>query len=172
MNYWLITDTHLGHNKLVEIGARPSGFEKLITENLDRLIKSEDVLIHLGDVALSQESYWHDILCAYPCKKWLIKGNHDSRSTSWYLNHGWDFVGDFIGLNIFGHDILISHIPRPDSGFQINIHGHFHDTDHRKNQPEMSAILTSKHILLALEYNEYKPWNLRTVVEKFQNGNK
>jgi calcineurin-like phosphoesterase family protein len=168
MNYWLTTDSHFGHEMLVEEGLRPKGFEDLIFKYLHNVIKKGDVLIHFGDISFGSDAEWNEKLKVFDCHRWLLIGNHDKRTMSWYLDHGWNFVGDSIRLDIFGYKILMSHIPERDSGYDINIHGHFHDTDHRKHEPEISALLTDKHVLLALEHNNYQPWNLRTVVEKFK----
>jgi len=54
MRYWLITDTHFGHENIKKYCNRPDGFEDLILENLnpteDEGVCPGDVLIHLGDV--------------------------------------------------------------------------------------------------------------------------
>lgn len=168
MNFWLTTDTHFGHIKLVEQNLRPVGFEDKIFKGLINALHEEDVFIHFGDISFDNDAGWHEKIKELPGKKWLIKGNHDKRSSSWYLSRGWDFVGYSITINHFGYKILMSHIPQPDTGYDINIHGHFHNTDHRKHEPEIAAILTSKHYLLALEYNNYLPWNLSSVVGSFK----
>lgn len=170
MNYWIITDTHFGHAKLVNEGHRPVGFEEKIFKSIMDNYEANDVLIHFGDISFDKDAEWHDRLKEIFCLRWLIKGNHDKHSSSWYISHGWHFVGDEITLTLYGYKILLSHIPKKDSGYDINIHGHFHDTDHRKHEPQIAAILNDKHVLLALEFNNYQVWNLRSVVEKFKSG--
>jgi len=172
MDCWLTTDTHLGHGMLVEQGFRPKGFEELIFSNLKKAVKPNDLLIHFGDVSFSDHIYWNERLTDFGLKRWLIRGNHDDRSISWYIDRGWDFVGDTASITLFGAKILMSHAPQPDTGYDINIHGHLHNSDHRTNEPEISSILTSKHVLLAVELNSYLPWNLRKVVETFKNVKK
>jgi calcineurin-like phosphoesterase family protein len=168
MHFWLTTDTHCGHYKLTEENIRPVGFEDKIFKGLGRVIQEGDVFIHLGDISFYKDAEWNEKFKNLPCKRWLTMGNHDKRGFSWYLSHGWDFVGNSITIEHFGYKILFSHIPQKDSGYDINIHGHFHNTDHRKYEPEISAILTNKHVLLALENNSYQPWNLMSVIETFK----
>jgi calcineurin-like phosphoesterase family protein len=172
MNFWVTTDTHLGHTMLTDNNLRPLGFEDKILKGLMSVIKEGDVLIHLGDVSFGGDAMWSEKLKELPCKRWLLRGNHDKHSLSWYLSHGWDFVADTIAIEHFGYKIIFSHIPHPLGSYSFNIHGHFHDTDHRKHEPEMSAILTDKHYLLALELNNYQPWNLRAVLEDFKKRQK
>lgn len=162
MNYWLTTDTHFNHKKLIEYG-RPEDFEQKITNGL-KLIKQGDILIHLGDVCIGMDYYMNKIITELPCKKWLIKGNHDNKSINWYLEHGWDFVGRTMTQKLFGKVILFSHEPKAwDGYYELNIHGHLHDCDHRRETPEVMAVLNGYQKLLALEYTNYLP----VMLEKF-----
>jgi len=133
---------------------------------LPKVLKEKDLLIHLGDICFGKDKYWHSELQKIPCKKWLVKGNHDSKSVAWYLSHGWDFVSNSFSLDIFGGEILFSHRPVKDTGYFLNIHGHFHNTDFHTHEPELAALLTQKHILLVMENNNYEPFNLKTIVDK------
>lgn len=172
MRYWITTDTHFGHSLLSKNKMRPDDFEDKILKCMYLNILSTDILIHLGDVAFSNEHEWHNKLLNIKCNKWLLKGNHDKRSYTWYLDRGWNFVAETLSINLYGLNILFSHIPQKENGFDINIHGHFHDTDFRKHEPEIADILTGKHYLLALEYNGYQLWNLEKIIKKFKKERK
>jgi len=165
MRYWITSDTHFGHDKLKEYTERPDRFENIILHKHSSLIRDDDVLIHLGDFCIGKETYWHDkFMTRIKCKKWLVKGNHDKKSNTWYMSHGWDFVADSIGLRVFGLKIALSHIPMIDNGlFDVNVHGHFHNSDHRRHEPELVAIKTYKHKLVKLEH-AYEPQLLRKIV--------
>ena len=163
LNYWLSPDLHLGHDMLWKENIRPKDFEWKIHSNHINMIKSEDIWICLGDFSFYRNEFWHkiflqDIVCK---KKWLILGNHDKKSMTWYLNMGWDFVGKEIKLNMFGYNILLSHKPIFDGYFNINIHGHLHEGVHR---PKKLIENSERNILLSMEHN-YSPFNLRHVVE-------
>jgi len=169
MNYWVTTDTHFGHDKLKleEYSKRPSNFNNLILRNHRNTINKNDILIHIGDFCIGNDINWHKKFMAINSfKKWLIKGNHDKKSNSWYLSHGWDFVGDSMKLYLFGHYILFSHIPQSDNNFDINIHGHFHNSNHRQREPEMLAIRNEKHYLIMLEHH-YSPISLKKIIENY-----
>ena len=169
MNYWITTDTHFGHKKLMEYSGRPENFERLILKRHQGALKDGGVLIHLGDFCIGKDAYWHERFMDYGhlrrVKKWLIRGNHDKKSTSWYLNHGWDFVAHEVKLKLYGLNIVLSHIPIEDSGYDINVHGHFHNANHRRHEQELLAIKNDKHRLVMLEH-DYTPVLLRRVVGK------
>lgn len=156
MTFWLITDMHLGHHNIRDYCDRPIDFEKQILANLQSYITSQDVLINLGDTCMSRNAYWHDQIqqsCAG--KIWMIRGNHDAKSLSWYLDHGCDFVADSITMEIFGKKIIFTHSPLtfvPEEF--INIHGHLH------NNEEAKTSLTLRHRLVQIEHT-YSPINLR-----------
>lgn len=159
MNYWIITDTHFGHKKMQEYCNRTFGFESTIICNLMMICKPGDVLIHLGDICIGRDEHWHEELDNVHSKKWLIRGNHDKKSLGWYFDHGWDCVADEITVDVFGKRILFSHRPATGGTFDLNIHGHHHNTGHH---PEDET--TVKHKLVFIEH-EYRPINLRRIVE-------
>ncbi len=123
---YCVSDTHFGHKNMVEWALRPVDFEQKLWEAIEA-IPADGILLHLGDVALGSDALTHERLQKIPCKKWLVRGNHDNHSFSWYLNNGWDFVGDQIILSIYGKSFLFSHMPQPKmDGIEKNIHGHMH----------------------------------------------
>lgn len=169
MKIWLTTDTHFNHPKLIEYG-RPSDYEQRIQESHSQLT-SDEVLIHLGDVALKKPEDAHDrFIKFWKCRKFLVLGNHDCRSYNFYLDNYWDFASDNFMIKKFGLNILFSHFPIPDVGqFDINIHGHFHDDDHRRKEYE--HMYTNKHCLLSLEQTGYKPILLESLIKQWQEKN-
>ena len=167
MRYWITTDTHLGHRKLEELSGRPLNFENLIIENHRKMILPDDILIHLGDFALCKsDEYlkWNNAFTALPFKKILVLGNHDKKSDSWYYDHGWDFVCKSFSIKFLGNRILFTHIPQEKFHLHnINIHGHFHNNDHRFVEPEIQKYYDPKfHKPLAIEYTNYQPILLET----------
>ena len=82
MKYWIITDTHFGHNKIKEYCNRPDDYEYRILDNLNKCVKPDDVVIHLGDFAFYKIDYWaekYNWVLKGACS-WLILGNHDKKS--------------------------------------------------------------------------------------------
>ena len=52
---YLITDTHLGHQNMLKSCGRPARFTNLILDSCRKMVRSNDTLIHLGDVAWNEE---------------------------------------------------------------------------------------------------------------------
>jgi calcineurin-like phosphoesterase family protein len=157
-NSWVFTDPHFNHPKLVERGNRPLGYEGLVQASWIELVQPTDFVYCLGDVCMKKPGDSHDqYVRPMPGRKILIRGNHDDQSDTWYLAHGWDEVYDTLLVEHHSRRVLLSHIPKPDNNsYDINVHGHFHNDAHRANSPEMLAIKSPKHRLLALECVDYK----------------
>lgn len=166
MKIWLTTDTHFGHEAMIEYCGRKEGFEEEILCNLEKFLHGGDLLIHLGDFCIGADEYWHEKFMSLPGKKFLVKGNHDHKSNSWYFAHGWDFVCDQFRDRYFGKNILFSHIPQPWDGWHdVNVHGHFHNSDHRRMEPELWEIRNGYQKLLAIEYTDMKPVKLEDFIK-------
>ncbi len=167
MRYWIITDTHFGHENIKKYCGRPDNFEDKILANITRYVASSDLIIHLGDFCFGNDGYWHNrFMKSSLAKKWLVMGNHDVRPASWYLSHGWHFAGELLQLKIYGYQILFSHIPQKDTGYSLNIHGHFHNSNHRRHEPYLQQIKNDKHCLVAIENTNYQPVRLKKIIEK------
>lgn len=161
MNFYVITDTHFGHEKIHEFCDRPKGFENRILTAIHHTVSYDDVLIHLGDICWGDDVDWHiQLKNSCPGKMWLVRGNHDKKSTSWYLSHGWDCVVSTLTLKMFGQVILMSHKPQIDTGYDINIHGHFHNNDFRNHESDLRAIKNNKQKLVMIEHG-YRPFRLK-----------
>lgn len=170
MEYIITTDTHFGHKSIINFAGRPEGFEELILSNLEKATKHSNILIHLGDIAWNNDRFWNRRLTSMPfAKKWLIRGNHDKQSNEWYINNGWDFVGDTLTLNYENKVIVFSHKPVDLKLADINIHGHFHNVKEeiiKEKEPDLYDIYKiNGHILCMLEHH-YQPFNLKYLIAK------
>jgi len=167
---FVTADMHLGHTGLSDDGHRPKDFGELIVKRMGLLLNPSDILIDLGDVCWGDYDYWFERLKHIDCIKWLVRGNHDKKSVSWYLEHGYSSVTDGFRLEMFGKRIMFSHEPvRDDGWFDLNIHGHFHSfgLDRvREMEPDLFKILTARHKLVSLEALHYEPVKLQRIVEE------
>lgn len=159
---YVISDTHFGHYNLIKNNIRPVDFEQRIMKNLYRLNLTEhDLLIHLGDFC------WGELESSFlslPCRKVLVKGNHDKKSYSYYYNHGFDFCCETFGLSYMNTKIVFSHKPLGEGLYDLNIHGHLH------NNTWHDAVNDNKHYLISLELNGYKAENLNKIVDTWKNS--
>jgi len=165
---YLISDTHFGHDAMIQYCGRPKGFEELLWKGM-QILQEDDILIHLGDICIGKNADWHaKYIEPLPCKKILVRGNHDKKSDKWYLEHGWDFVCNQFKNKMYGKKIVFSHMPVVwDGDYEMNVHGHFHNSDHRRHEPELLAVKNGYQKLIAVEWTEYKPVLLKHVVEEY-----
>jgi len=186
VNFYLISDTHFNHQKLETYCMRPENFTDLIVKRWSETVKPEDVVIHLGDVAIGRKPLAVEILRSLPGRKWLIRGNHDrDKSCGWWVENGFDAACDQM---VFRH-CLLTHEPanaviraggflpyEPSAydglpeGCELNIHGHlhniwdgFHSPERLERDKELLGIDPTKQLkhkwqrLFAVEYTDYRP---------------
>lgn len=163
-NIWLISDTHFSHTKLEEWGGRSGDWQDKLWKGLEA-IPSNDVLIHLGDICIGDDQEVHNRIRELCCRTILVRGNHDKKSLTWYLNNGWDMVVDGIELVFHGHYLHLTHRPqRPQGHTTWNIHGHTHGNMHRSE--EYTEYYSSQyHIDISPELKGYSPLRLDTLLK-------
>lgn len=144
---YLITDTHLGHHNMLKSCGRPEGFTNLILDNCRKMVKRDDLLIHLGDVTWNEAELMR--FMKLPGRKILVRGNHDKKSTPYYMEAGFELVVDSMTMALQGIRILFSHAPQYGNTADINIHGHQHDLHYED--------IFHCYWPLALEHMGYKP---------------
>jgi calcineurin-like phosphoesterase family protein len=185
VNLYLISDTHLKHDKMTTYCDRPSNFTELVHKNVMNTVKPTDTLIHLGDVGIGKHDAWEWMIQAWPGRKILIRGNHDrAHSCGWWSQHGFHFACDSLVIR----NVLLTHEPanaviksdghRPygaleeslPEGSVVNVHGHlhniwdgFHSPERIQRDKELLGIDFTKRLkhpwqrLFALEYTNYGP---------------
>ena len=158
-NIRVISDTHFNHQLLIDIGDRKPWFEIKIYENLLRIPKW-DILIHLWDICIGSDKEMHQLYIEplEDITKILIRGNHDKKTNTWYLDNGRDMVLDSATLNYFGENILFTHIPKPKDWY-LNIHWHLHMNKHHE-PTEWDCLLYS------CEFENYRPVMLKKFIKK------
>jgi len=164
MNIYLCADTHFFHKKIIEYENRPIDYEEKILKGLQQ-IPEGSMLIHLGDICIGRDKEAMDYIKKLKLHKTLVRGNHDKKSIDWYLSHGFDFVCDMMWLRVCGKNILFSHAPYVDIGYDVNIHGHCHS---KERKIEFEPTMNDKQKLLVIEKTNYQPVRLET----FLNNNK
>lgn len=139
---FFISDTHFGHNNILNFKDRNGNplrpfntiheMHVAMTENWNRVVKPQDKVYHLGDVAFTQNGL--KILGLLNGHKRLVRGNHDGFKLKSYLQ----FFEEVYGVRqIDGY--WLSHVPLyqgcvEGERFKANIHGHLHGNviDHPK----------------------------------------
>jgi len=189
MSTYVISDTHLKHEKMKTYCDRPSDFTERIHKNIMNTVKDGDLLIHCGDVGINKFEDWGWMVETWPGRKVLVRGNHDrAHSNSWWMDHGFHFACDYFvqGKVLFTHEpanaVIKADGYRPygsvEAGLpldcEVNIHGHLHNIWNGFSSPErierdkeLLGIDFTKRLkhkwqrLFAVEYTEYRPVELQ-----------
>lgn len=94
-----------------------------MVENWNKIVKPNDRVIHLGDVAIHKKGLEH--VSRLNGTKILVMGNHDEYSNESYYAAGFSkLVGSFERSNC-----ILTHIPVHTAQlgrWKYNIHGHLH----------------------------------------------
>lgn len=158
---FVTSDHHFGHVRIIELAERPfSSLEAMHAEFIaawNRIVGPEDVVLHLGDLALGNRQESIGVTAALHGTKLLVPGNHDTISSVYRCSAAhkqrtrdlleqanWQVLPEILVGTRRGHDVLASHYPyrgdsqteerhldaRPiDRGLPL-LHGHTHDRDH------------------------------------------
>jgi len=183
MTKYFISDTHFGHTNVIKFCDRPfqnlKEMEDKLIENINLIVKPEDVIYWLGDVVFGNTKEWRRILARVNCKNHiLIKGNHDS-----YKSIPKDlFLGIFTEAKVYIHGklFLLSHYPyrwpwwrfdkyrlrhrklRPKPTGLWLLHGHTHETG--------QGFFPKKMIHVGVDGNGYKPVSETEIIQIVQKG--
>jgi len=157
---YIISDTHFGHSNIIKYSERNfltlQEMNDTLIENWNKTVSKKDTIYHLGDFAFgkgnfsSHLEYVEYLVGKLNGKKILIKGNHDNKSTGWYIGRGFDIALDD-GI-ILEERYLLTHKPMSlenKCGF-INIHGHTHQNN----------VCGNKYYNVSVEQTNYTPISL------------
>ncbi len=161
-NTWLISDTHFFHANIADYCSRPAGWQNLILENWNHFIQPGDTVFHLGDLALGKKEDAEALVPLLNGKMYLLRGNHDRRSITFYQALEITLVKDPYRMETAsGMRLVFSHRPIvPLQPGMLNLHGHIHNNP----APELGP----RHINLSIEVRQYRPWRLGDVLQLFR----
>ena len=168
-NIFLISDTHFGHTKLWEIWGREKNFEEKLIKGWNSVISKNDVVLHLGDLSICNKEKTIQWTKQLKGKKYLMRGNHDSSTDSWYRDCGFEVIPS--AYQKFGQKddtwmhVLFTHEPVfPLQEGWFNIHGHLHGDGHR------GKLKSNYHRDVGVDVIGYKPIPLYKLLGEFKNG--
>lgn len=153
---YLIADTHYNHDKMLDY--RPKGWEAILADNWNKIVKPEDTVIHLGDVIFRRQSELKTILGGLNGVKILVKGNHDTKPPAWYQKAGFSLVCSRLELS---NKIVLTHEPlKRFNG--VNIHGHNHGA------PKIQSITDRITVNIVPYTDKLKPVSLEKLLKKLK----
>ena len=169
--FYVISDTHFNHANIVRSGVRPADYQERILTNLEKTLRPYDCLIHLGDVSWSAKI--DERFIKLPCKKILVRGNHDKQSSFWYMRNGFDMVVNDFSIDQGDYKFFFTHQPIPESEMNIfspgvfNVCGHLHNFEGSKK--EFPWVYTNpSYYVVVLEENGYMPESLNSIAAKLK----
>lgn len=152
---YVISDTHFNHDNMPTYCKRPVNFTEILIKRWQEVVKPEDLVIHLGDVAIGNRRHVKDILAELPGRKVLVLGNHDKQhGPDWWMDQGFSFACEAMKYR----GCWLTHAPSPvlPMGCRLNIHGHLHNFT-KEVHPDYHAEPFQR--LFAVEYTDYRPVN-------------
>ncbi len=115
------SDLHLGHRKAAEHRGYDdvSEHDRAIVENWNAVVRPDDEVWVLGDLAMSSPTYALALIATLPGRKRLILGNHDKphpmhRDAHKHLRaylEVFDSVAQSARRRVEGTEVLLSHFP-------------------------------------------------------------
>ena len=161
LNVWCISDTHFYHKNIGKYCNRPENWFDLIINNWNRIVNKNDTVLHFGDFSFRSFEKAKNVKQRLNGKIYLIRGNHDRHSKTWYKKLNINAISPF-EAEINGKNYYFSHKPSKNLNVGIsNIHGHWHN--------KCPFIYIAKNgninVNLSVEVIDYTPIRLNDVIE-------
>lgn len=181
-NIWLTSDQHFQHSNILKFRVSyPDGplirpgfkdtnhMDEHMIERWNSVVKDEDHVWCLGDIALGQKNRWHNIFSRLKGKKRLVLGNHDHNKMDYYTSYfekitAWRQFGD-VGLTA-----VATHAPLHPGSFLprkcvANIHGHLHQNVVKK----LDGTPDERYINVCVEHTDYTPVHIDEIIKRVNN---
>lgn len=169
---WITSDLHLGHKNIIAYCDRPftsvEDMDKTLIARWNEYVRGDDIVWFLGDFGLGDKEKLGSYACKLNGRKFLVKGNHDTKSNQFYLDIGFERVYD--KSVIVDEDVILSHRPIGGNlGKFYNFYGHVHDD---RTYP----LIGERNACVCVERWEYAPVEFaklkKAVMEgAFEDGN-
>src|SRR6185503_11754683 len=161
---WIIAHTHFGHTNIIRYCNRPIDHDRKMYNSWKRLVKKNDVVLHLGDLSIRYgpwRNHWLKKCYKLKGEKYIIWGNHDEDQKMspkvFESKTGFKVIQPFRQK-----DVMFSHEPVTDSEalWPVNIHGHVHD-----HKPfGVWQMAGYNYFNASIEGMNYKPWRLGDIL--------
>ncbi len=166
--FYILSDTHFGHKNICKYEERPSNYAEIIVERWNKTVKKNDNILFLGDLALTDKTNAMKWCHQLQGNKFMIRGNHDGKSETWYKDCGFTTVEPIFRRFKDKYEkyitVLFTHEPvqnLPKGWF--NIHGHIHLGRHRDH-----PFITPYHYNACVEVLDYTPKPLWEILDELR----
>lgn len=160
METYIISDTHFNHKSMILQKWRHFktvlGMNEYIIKMWNKTVGKDDLVYHLGDVALGgYTQYLEEIEPRLNGKIVYIKGNHDSNSLTPIQS---------LIIREKGINVELVHNPAEATGkCEFVIHGH-----HHHKQEEFERVKGLRYFCVSLDFNKFKPYLLRDALGRMK----
>lgn len=165
--FLITSDTHLFHTNLWKIWGRPEDSDERIIKNWNSVVSKDDKILHLGDVVFGNKEKAMQVFSKLNGEKYLIRGNHDGQSETWFKDCGFTTVEPIFKRFKDKYDnwisVLFTHEPVMELPLDwFNIHGHLHGNSHRGLVPD-----GNRHYDAGVDACNFTPIRLYEVLDVF-----
>ena len=171
MAIYLTADMHFGHSGVIELSHRPFSnvqeMDRLITYNWNNTVSKRDTVYVLGDVWYKSERNAADYVQKLNGKKYLIKGNHDSKALK---NNEFvklfEDIQDIMETIIDGERVIMCHYPMGEWNGYFRGAWHAHGHIHNNRTGVFEYLLTQERALNAgVDINGFRPVTFKELKE-------
>lgn len=159
---FLISDTHFSHTNIIKYCNRPfkdvEEMNEIIINKWNSVVKENDIVYHLGDFALYNAEL-KKLVNRLNGKIYLIRGNHDRKTVTFYNNAGLEVLPTQTKLDKY--KLILSHRPLMNNQIPngyINVHGHIHNSE-----LDQEKFNINNHICVSVEMIDYKPIKIKEI---------
>ena len=167
-NIFLTSDSHFSHHGVcvftnwqgkMRPWDDPLEMDEALVANWNAVVRPQDKVYHLGDVAMKQQA----VAVVGRCNghKRLVRGNHDTFATKLYMR----YFEEIYGSRVFDN-LLMTHIPVHPESIKpqwTNLHGHVHNNV----PPDYYGV---KYLNVSIEYTEWRPLALEEVKQRIRDN--
>ncbi len=176
---WFTSDTHFGHNNIIKFCNRPwntvEEMDEALIANWNAIVKSDDIVFHLGDFAFATNGRWKEIIQRLNGHIYLIVGNHDEIH---YPGHQtfdlFEGVTTQLYLKIDNRSVYLNHYPflcyggtwRNPQYATYQLFGHVHSGPNNKGMDSDRLVnLFPYQYDVGVDNNNYTPVSWQQVQE-------
>lgn len=177
-NLWFTSDTHFGHENIIQFCNRP--FKNAAEMNVELIrrwnqtVPEDGIIFHLGDFAHGNASLWNDILSQLHGTKYLILGNHDMKSLRQGYMGWFQDVSQQMTIRVGGQRIVLNHNPFLCYGgsyrdvWQLFGHVHSGPASHTGLDHPRLKMLFPLQYDVGVDNNDYRPISFAEVKAKIE----
>lgn len=192
-NYYL-GDTHFGHENSIRYDAENNGRifssveerDKLVIENINKVVTPQDNLYFLGDVSWYKSDETAKLIEQIKCKnRYLLIGNHDRWVKDGRCKKLFQGVYDIKQIEDEGNQVILCHYPimmyKGQHKGAIHLYAHLHNTKEESDYQEFLKELDNRikvrdgdrynpvrayNVGMMLPYMDYTPRTLKEIIAK------